>query len=105
VRVCQLGGVAVTDVGEQGGVPVLYHHGTPGTGLYRPVPGIRMIGYDRPGYGGSARRVGRDVAAAAADVEAIVDALGIERFATWGVSGGGPHALACAALLVGTACG
>jgi pimeloyl-ACP methyl ester carboxylesterase len=60
--------------------------------------GIRLIGYDRPGYGGSARHTGRSVGDCAADVEAIADALGLERFATWGISGGGPHALACAAL-------
>jgi pimeloyl-ACP methyl ester carboxylesterase len=59
---------------------------------------IRLIGYDRPGYGGSTRHAGRNVADCAADVEAIADALGLEQFATWGISGGGPHALACAAL-------
>ena len=60
--------------------------------------GIRLIGFDRAGYGGSTRHHGRNVATAAADVEDIADALGLERFATWGISGGGPHALACAAL-------
>jgi pimeloyl-ACP methyl ester carboxylesterase len=61
--------------------------------------GIRFLGYDRPGYGGSDAQPGRTVADAAADVAAIADALGIERLAVWGLSGGGPHALACAALL------
>jgi pimeloyl-ACP methyl ester carboxylesterase len=61
--------------------------------------GIRLIAYDRPGYGGSDRRAGRTVADVAADIDAVADALGLERFGTWGASGGGPHALACAALL------
>jgi pimeloyl-ACP methyl ester carboxylesterase len=61
--------------------------------------GIRLIGYDRPGYGGSTRHPRRSVADCANDVRAIAAALGIERLAVWGISGGGPHALACAALL------
>ena len=65
--------------------------------LYRL--GIRLISYDRPGYGGSERHRDRTVADAASDVAAIADALGIERFSVVGRSGGGPHALACAALL------
>jgi pimeloyl-ACP methyl ester carboxylesterase len=84
---------------------VIVHHGTPMSGLpYGPhaelarEQGIRLIGYDRPGYGGSARHAGRRVADCARDVGDIADALRLERFATWGVSGGGPHALACAAL-------
>src|SRR5205085_12697147 len=60
--------------------------------------GVRLIGYDRPGYGGSTRHAGRRIADAAADARAIATALGIDRLATWGLSGGGPHALACAAL-------
>jgi pimeloyl-ACP methyl ester carboxylesterase len=98
----------VVEAGDPAGAAVVVHHGTPGAGLiYEPwhidaaARGIRLISYFRPGYGGSARDAGRDVAAAARDVEAIADALGIERFATWGASGGGPHALACAALLDG----
>ncbi len=87
---------------------VLWHHGTPNIGT-PPAPlfaasdrlGIRWVGYDRPGYGGSTRVIGRDVASAAADAGAIADALGIERFAVMGHSGGGPHALACAALMPG----
>jgi pimeloyl-ACP methyl ester carboxylesterase len=94
--------------GDAGGVPVLVHHGTPGAGLiHEPwaqdaaARGIRLLSYHRPGYGESSRDAGRTVASAAADAAAIADALAIERFATWGVSGGGPHALACAALLGG----
>ncbi|MGW2834377.1 alpha/beta fold hydrolase [Streptomyces sp. NPDC001286] len=85
---------------------VFWHHGTPNLGS-PPAPllpasrqlGIRWISYDRPGYGGSTPLPGRSVASAAADVRVIADALDIERFAVMGHSGGGPHALACAALL------
>ncbi|MDQ0372779.1 alpha/beta fold hydrolase [Cellulomonas humilata] len=85
---------------------VVWHHGTPNVGT-PPEPllpasaegGIRWVSYDRPGYGGSTPHPGRDVASAAGDVEAIADALGLDRFAVLGHSGGGPHALACAALL------
>jgi len=85
---------------------VLWQHGSPQTGaLLKPLlsaaaaRGIRLLSYGRPGYGGSSGLPGRDVAAAAADVEQLADALGIGRFAVMGASGGGPHALACAALL------
>ncbi|MEZ0446330.1 alpha/beta fold hydrolase [Cellulomonas sp. ICMP 17802] len=83
---------------------VVWHHGTPNVGT-PPEPllplraGVRWVSYDRPGYGGSTPHPGRDVASAAGDVAAIADALGIDRFAVLGHSGGGPHALACAALL------
>ncbi|GIH27947.1 alpha/beta hydrolase [Acrocarpospora phusangensis] len=81
-------------------------HGTPG-GRLGPLPrdsllyrlGIRLITYDRPGYGKSTRREGRRVADCVADVETIAAYLDIKRFAVVGRSGGGPHALACAALL------
>jgi len=95
----------VHDEGAPDGLPVVVHHGTPMSGLqYGPhialarEQGIRLLGYDRPGYGGSSRARGRTVADCAADVGTIADALGLERFASWGISGGGPHALACAAL-------
>ena len=90
----------VYDVGE--GVPVFWHHGTPNLGLPpEPLfrPGVRWVSYDRPGYGSSSAVPGRTVASAAADISHIADALGISRFAVVGHSGGGPHALACAALL------
>jgi pimeloyl-ACP methyl ester carboxylesterase len=60
---------------------------------------LHWVSYDRPGYGGSSPHDGRTAVSAAADVAAIADALGIGRFAVLGHSGGGPHALACAALL------
>jgi pimeloyl-ACP methyl ester carboxylesterase len=85
---------------------VVWHHGSPNVGA-PPTPlfpdaerlGLRWVSYDRPGYGGSTPNRGRDVASAAADVAVIADALGIDRFAVMGHSGGGSHALACAALL------
>ena len=61
--------------------------------------GIHLISYDRPGYGGSTPQPGRSVADCAEDVRAIARAFEIDRLAVWGFSGGGPHALACAALL------
>jgi pimeloyl-ACP methyl ester carboxylesterase len=98
--------LAVLDAGHESGPAVIGSHGTPGSALiWRGVVqdaearGMRAIGYDRPGYGKSDPQPGRRVADAAADVIAIADALGIERFAVVGGSGGGPHALACAALL------
>jgi pimeloyl-ACP methyl ester carboxylesterase len=85
---------------------IVWHHGSPQTGaLLDPLldaaaaRGIRLVSYGRPSYGGSSPRPGRDVASAASDVARIADALGVERFATMGASGGGPHALACGALL------
>jgi pimeloyl-ACP methyl ester carboxylesterase len=92
--------------GDRAGPAVISLHGTPGSRVGpHPRPsrlypqGIRLIAYDRPGYGESDRAEGRTVADAAADVEDLADALGIARFAVVGRSGGAPHALACAALL------
>jgi pimeloyl-ACP methyl ester carboxylesterase len=92
----------------QAGAPgaVFWLHGSPNVGS-PPEPlfaaaeanGLRWVSYDRPGYGGSGPHDGRTIASAAADVAAIADALGIGRFAVLGHSGGGPHALACAAAL------
>jgi pimeloyl-ACP methyl ester carboxylesterase len=92
--------------GDPHGTPVFLLHGTPGSRL-GPAPrglmlyhqGVRLIAYDRPGYGSSDRLPHRNVADVAQDVAAIADALGADRFAVLGRSGGGPHALACAALL------
>ena len=98
--------LAVEEAGDPAGRPVLVHGGTPGSRLlYGPhvrdaaERGLRLIGYDRPGYGGSSPQPGRTVADCASDVRAICADLGIDRLAMWGASGGGPHVLACAALL------
>jgi pimeloyl-ACP methyl ester carboxylesterase len=98
--------LAVEEAGDLAGRPVLVQGGTPGSRLlYGPHArdaaerGLRLIGYDRPGYGGSSPQPGRTVADCADDVRAICADLGIDRLAMWGASGGGPHVLACAALL------
>lgn len=100
--------LGVREWGNPHGTPIVLMHGTPGSRL-GPKPrdallyrqGIRLITYDRPGYGDSSRLRGRHVAHAAADVADIADQLGIGSFAVVGRSGGAPHALACAALLPG----
>ena len=98
--------LAVQENGDPGGIPVLVHMGSPNSRhLYPPISadaaarGLRLISYDRPGYGGSTSSPDRSVADCAADARAICAALGIDRVAMWGISGGGPHLLACAALL------
>jgi pimeloyl-ACP methyl ester carboxylesterase len=98
--------LAVESWGDPKGKAVFLLHGSPGSRggprprdivLYRLK--IRMISYDRPGYGMSDRYQKRSIADAATDVAHIADALDIDRFSVVGRSGGAPHALACAALL------
>jgi pimeloyl-ACP methyl ester carboxylesterase len=95
----------VADAGGDG-MPVLWQGGSPHTGeLLGPVlaaaetAGLRLATWARPAYGRSTPRPGRTVADAAADAAVVADALGIDRFAAVGYSGGGPHAIAAAALL------
>ncbi len=102
--------LVVEEGGDPRGRPIVVLAGTPNARhLFGPTmalaaeQGIRLIGYDRPGYGGSTAKPGRTIADGASDVRTIADQLGIDRFAVWGISGGGPHALACAALLEGRA--
>ena len=92
--------------GDPEGFPVLGLHGTPGCRLNRwpnedvyARAGIWYVTHDRAGYGRSDRHHGRSVADEVADVAALADALGLDRFGVTGGSGGGPHSLACAALL------
>ena len=92
--------------GPADGRPLVFHVGTPNAPDEFPLltdaldeRGWQLVAYARPGYAGSSRHEGRSVADAAADVAAILDQLGLDRFLTIGWSGGGPHALACAALL------
>jgi pimeloyl-ACP methyl ester carboxylesterase len=92
--------------GSADGYPVVWHGGSPSSRWKWPTliesmqqSKLRLLVYDRPGYGGSTRRPARAVADAADDVRALADAQGWNRFAVFGGSGGGPHALACAALL------
>jgi pimeloyl-ACP methyl ester carboxylesterase len=92
--------------GDPEGFPIMSLHGTPGSrlgrwpreDLYKDL-GACIVTHDRPGYGRSTRRPGRTVADEAEDVLLLADNLGFERFAVSGGSGGGPHVLACAALL------
>jgi pimeloyl-ACP methyl ester carboxylesterase len=96
----------VSASGPDQGTPLVFHHGTPSERTQYPpfaevaaACGLRLVTYSRPGYGGSSRHPGRVIADCAADTLAIVEQLGARRFYTAGWSGGGPHALACAALL------
>jgi pimeloyl-ACP methyl ester carboxylesterase len=92
--------------GAADGLPLVLHHGTPGSAQFYPElldvarnHGLRLVMPSRPGYGGSTEKFGRTVADIAADVAHLLDALGGGEFVTIGWSGGGPHALACGALL------
>jgi pimeloyl-ACP methyl ester carboxylesterase len=92
--------------GPSEGPALLFHSGMPSSAvdfswLTGPATalGLRTISYSRPGYGRSTARPGRSVADAVEDVTALLDELGVTEFRTLGWSGGGPHALACAALL------
>lgn len=98
--------LCVESGGNPAGPSVLVHSGTPGSRLMAASwlrdaeqRGIHLISYDRPGYGGSTAQPGRTVADCTSDVRVVADALEVKRLAVWGISGGGPHALACAALL------
>jgi pimeloyl-ACP methyl ester carboxylesterase len=108
-RLVELADGRVLDVrvsGPRDGIPLVAHHGTPSSARqFEPYAaaaaerGLRLVTYSRPGYVSSTRAPGRSVADCAGDVAAVADHLGADRFYTTGQSGGGPHALACAALL------
>jgi hypothetical protein len=92
--------------GPGGGRPLIFHHGTPGSAV--PIRaweraaherGLRLVTMSRPGDGGSDRQPGRSVVDVVADTAAVLEAIGSERCLVVGWSGGGPHALACAARL------
>ncbi len=98
--------IGYVERGAADGVPVIACHGTPGSRFTRHADpeiytrhDVRFVPYDRPGYGLSDPQPGRAVADAAADIAALADHLGFDRFAVVGGSGGAPHALACGALL------
>ena len=100
--------IEILTAGPADGLPLVLHEGTPvGLALFQPsvaaaaVRGLRVVLPARPGYEGSTPRPGRRVADVAADVADVLNALGADAFLTAGWSGGGPHALACAALLPG----
>lgn len=96
----------IRTAGPRNGDVLLFHHGTPGAGLgFAPMEkaaaakGLRMVMYSRPGYGISTPMPGRKVIDAASDSAYVADAVGAMTFRTIGWSGGGPHALACAAAM------
>lgn len=92
--------------GQESGMPLIFHHGTPGSvlrfsGFQHMVHqhGLRLVRYSRAGYGLSSRLPGRTIADVVPDVVAILDHIGAARCLVAGRSGGGPHCLATAALL------
>ncbi|MDA8312547.1 MAG: alpha/beta hydrolase [Actinomycetota bacterium] len=98
--------IEVSVSGPEGGLPLVFHHGTPGARtpirvLQRAAHrrGLRLVAATRPGYGHSTRKEGRTVADVVEDTAAVLQALGADRCLVAGWSGGGPHALACAARL------
>ncbi len=95
-------------LGDPDGSPLFFFHGTPGSRLMlapddrlAQLPGVRLILPDRPGYGISDPEPSRTLLDWAGDVAQLADHVGLDRFAVAGVSGGGPHALACAHRLAG----
>jgi pimeloyl-ACP methyl ester carboxylesterase len=99
--------LAYAEFGTADGIPVFYFHGSPssrlepllvGDDVFRRL-GLRVICPDRPGMGGSDFQPGRRITDWPADVTALADALGLDRFAVLGNSGGGPYVAACAALI------
>lgn len=98
--------VGFREYGDRDGLPVICFHGTPGSRFmfqladeFSRSAGLRLIAPERPGYGMSTLLKHRALADTALDMDALADALGLARFAVAGVSGGGPFAVACAALL------
>lgn len=91
--------IAVEEYGNPNGVPVLYFHGWPASrleaGLIGDLP-VRLLAFDRPGYGRSTPSPGRRLLDWPSDVAAVADRLGLDRFHVVGLSGGGPFAAACA---------
>jgi pimeloyl-ACP methyl ester carboxylesterase len=90
--------------GPERGMPLLFHHGTPGSLTQlramrgaAHARGLRLVTYSRAGYGASTRRPGRAVGDVVPDVAAVLDRLGAPRCLVAGWSGGGPHALATGA--------
>jgi pimeloyl-ACP methyl ester carboxylesterase len=96
--------LAYAEYGDNDGDPAFYFHGTPGSRLEAALlheearrRRFRLIGVDRPGFGLSDHDPARQFDHWPDDVAELADALGFERFAVIGLSGGGPHVIACAA--------
>ena len=94
--------LAYAQYGDPHGKPLFFFHGMPGSRFFRPPDeitvnhGVRLITLDRPGYGYSDFQTGRQILDWPDDVLQLAAALGIERFAVAGHSGGGPYAAVCA---------
>ncbi|HUS22353.1 MAG TPA: alpha/beta hydrolase [Aeromicrobium sp.] len=99
--------LSFAEYGSPRGPALIWFHGTPGSRRQIPLDarayaaeiGIRIIGVDRPGIGSSTPYQYPNIADFPADLALLADALGIDTFRTIGLSGGGPYALACGALL------
>lgn len=98
--------IGYAELGDPNGLPVIALHGTPGSRLMFALTdqaarerGLRIIAPERPGYGLSTYRRSHSLMSLATDVESVADALGFDRFALLGVSGGGPHAVAASSLM------
>ena len=91
--------LAVEEYGDPGGPPVFYFHGWPASRLEAGlIPGlpVRLLAFDRPGYGRSTPHPGRTLLDWGRDVAVVADRLGLRRFHVVGLSGGGPYAVAAA---------
>jgi pimeloyl-ACP methyl ester carboxylesterase len=92
------------EFGHPDGDVALWFHGTPGACLQVPPTvhevalqrGFRVIAVERPGTGRSTNHRYQRIADFGPDVEALVDQLGVQRFAVVGLSGGGPYTLSVA---------
>jgi pimeloyl-ACP methyl ester carboxylesterase len=98
--------IGYAEYGHPAGAPVLALHGTPGSRLMFSLSDelarerrLRMIAVDRPGYGLSDYCRYESLRQSADDIAALAEALGLRRFAIFGVSGGGPYAVAAAAAM------
>ena len=94
--------MAIAEYGDPAGLPVLYFHGFPAcrleAGLIGDLP-VRLLALDRPGYGGSTPKPGRTLLDWPQDVAHVADQLGLDTLHLVGLSGGGPYAAVCAAVL------
>jgi pimeloyl-ACP methyl ester carboxylesterase len=108
VRVADGRDIEFLTAGPEDGRPLVVHEGTPvglvlnsRLGAAAAERGLRIVQVARPGYEQSTSQPGRRVADIASDVAAVLDDLGSDTFVSIGFSGGGPHSIACAALLPG----
>jgi pimeloyl-ACP methyl ester carboxylesterase len=94
--------LAYLESGDPRGKPIFLIQGTPSSRLMRPDEtitrelGARLVMFDRPGFGLSDYQSHRTLLDFPNNLVALADALGIERFAIAGISGGGPYTAATA---------